>query len=199
MHPEFSQCGHPLAPRVHSECTPHLLTTARLRERMAPNSSRLRTSSVARSAPDEGDTQKQSACNQCAMRGNQHARRGARTHPSNAQRPLHSYAISMQSERNQHAPIRAMPSGPCSCAGVDADLSGDADLANPGRTPLSRLSKAELSPDRISRASRQTARAACCAAGSGASGTRRTEKPLRDETSTPRAPLLDETSTPSVL
>jgi hypothetical protein len=173
LHPEFSQSGHPLAPRVHSECTPHLLTTARLRERMAPNSSRLRTSSVARSAPDEGDTQKQSACNQCAMRGNQHA-------PS-----VQCEAISMHAEA--HAPIRAMPSGPCSCAGVDADLSGDADLANPGRTPLSRLSKAELSPDRISRASRQTARAACCAAGSGASGTRRTEKPLLDETSTPSA------------
>jgi hypothetical protein len=60
---------------THSESTPHLLTTARLRERMAPNSSKLRTSSVARSAPDEGGTQMQSACTPYAMRGNQHALR----------------------------------------------------------------------------------------------------------------------------
>ena len=97
--------------------------------------------------------------------------------------PLMRKAISMQSERNQHAPIRAMPNGPCSCAGGDADLA-PGDLA-PGRIPLRRLSKAELNPDRISRASRQTARAACCTAGSGASGTRRTEMPLRDDNSTP--------------
>jgi hypothetical protein len=97
--------------------------------------------------------------------------------------PLMREAISMQSERNQHAPIRAMPNGPCSCAGGDADLA-PGDLA-PGRIPLRRLSKAELNPDRISRASRQTARAACCTAGSGASGTRRTEMPLRDDNSTP--------------
>jgi len=73
---------------MHSEGTPHLLTTARLRERMAPNSSKLRTSSVARSAPDEGGPRMQSACTPYAIRGNQHALRGARTHPSDAQRTL---------------------------------------------------------------------------------------------------------------
>jgi hypothetical protein len=88
---------------MHSESTPHLLTTARLRERMAPNSSKLRTSSVARSAPDEGGPRMQSACTPYAIRGNQHALRGARTHPSDAQRTLNEggnhHAIRAQSAR----------------------------------------------------------------------------------------------------
>ena len=66
---------------MHSESTPHLLTTARLRERMAPNSSKLRTSSVARSAPDEGGNQHaismHSVCN-----ARQSACTPRRTHPS---------------------------------------------------------------------------------------------------------------------
>jgi hypothetical protein len=101
---------------MHSESTPHLLTTARLRERMAPNSSKLRTSSVARSAPDEGGPRMQSACTPYAIRGNQHALRGARTHPSDAQRTLNEggnqHAIRAQSARNQ-SPNSTHPSERC--------------------------------------------------------------------------------------
>ena len=93
---------------MHSESTPHLLTTARLRESMAPNSSKLRTSSVARSAPDEGGTHLQSACTQYAIGGNQHAL------------SMQLEAISMHSVCNSRqsacTPRRTHPSERCTTA-----------------------------------------------------------------------------------